>query len=155
MSTPFGAHIRRLRLAARLSLRDVAKATGMSHVYIGEVERGRRGPFIRERWPLLTGAIPGLTLEDLQRLAVEEAFASDRDEDGTLLAEIRRLRGQLRLTHGEAEMAERGRVVAWFRDQSARGGWIGLGRRDLAKEFHDLGIAIDSGVHLPGWPGTK
>ncbi len=92
MSSVFGAYLRRCRIDAQLSLRDVAKAVGISHVYLGEVERGRRGPLVRSRWPALCEAIPRLSLKELHRLAVEEAFADDRPEDGHLLAEIRRLR---------------------------------------------------------------
>jgi hypothetical protein len=50
-------------------LREVGKRLGVSHVYVGEVERGVRGPFHRDRWPDLVAAIPGVAIEDLERHA--------------------------------------------------------------------------------------
>jgi transcriptional regulator with XRE-family HTH domain len=44
----FGETIRLWRVQRGLALRDVAKACGCSYVYIGEVERGDRGPFTAE-----------------------------------------------------------------------------------------------------------
>ena len=65
--TPFGRLIRRRRVEAGRSLRDVADAIGISHVYLGEVERGLRGPLKREHWHALMQAIPGLGREELER----------------------------------------------------------------------------------------
>jgi transcriptional regulator with XRE-family HTH domain len=67
--TGFGQYVRRCRVAARLSLRDVADRLAIGHVYLGEVERGVRGPFDRKHWPALTQAIPGVDIEELERLA--------------------------------------------------------------------------------------
>lgn len=69
MSTPFGALVREHRVAARLSLTDVAEAIGVKKVYVGEVERGERGPFTRDRWSALLKAIPTLSLAMLERAA--------------------------------------------------------------------------------------
>lgn len=41
----FGETIRHLRKRRKMSLRKVAVACDCSHVYIGEIERGVRGPF--------------------------------------------------------------------------------------------------------------
>ena len=68
-STAFGRCVRRYRVAAGLSLRRVADELGVSHVYLGEVERGVRGPMKKERWKELTEAIPGLTLTELASAA--------------------------------------------------------------------------------------
>lgn len=65
----FGAFIRDKRIAAGLSLREVARGMGITAVYLGEVERGVRGPFVRERWSDLVRLIPGVTLGDLDRQA--------------------------------------------------------------------------------------
>ncbi len=65
----FGIYIRRARIGAGRSLREVAEAVGISHVYLGEVERGVRGPLKPEHWPALLRAIPGLEREELQRAA--------------------------------------------------------------------------------------
>jgi transcriptional regulator with XRE-family HTH domain len=65
----FGAYLREKRVAAGLSLRDVAQALGISHVYLGEVERGVRGPLRPERWSVLLKAIPTLMRDELERHA--------------------------------------------------------------------------------------
>lgn len=68
-STVFGRCVRRYRVEARLSLREVADKLGVSHVYLGEVERGVRGPMREERWNDLVKAIPGLTIAELANAA--------------------------------------------------------------------------------------
>lgn len=72
-ANPFGKFIRDRRTEAKLSLRDVAAQLDISHVYLGEVERGVRPPFLRERWPDLIRAIPTITMEQLQRMAAQTA----------------------------------------------------------------------------------
>jgi transcriptional regulator with XRE-family HTH domain len=67
--TPFGAYLRAQRVAAGLSLRQVADSLGVSHVYLGEVERGVRGPLARDRWPKLLMTVPGLSEAELERKA--------------------------------------------------------------------------------------
>ncbi|HEY6419353.1 MAG TPA: helix-turn-helix transcriptional regulator [Candidatus Binataceae bacterium] len=62
----FGAYLRRQRIESGRSLREVAETVGISHVYLGEVERGVRGPLKPEHWSALVRAIPGLTIEELQ-----------------------------------------------------------------------------------------
>lgn len=64
---PFGKYIRDRRCAAKLTLRDVADRLGVSHVFVSEIERGERAVFAKERWPDLVRAIPGVTLDGLER----------------------------------------------------------------------------------------
>jgi len=52
-----------------MSLRDVAAKLGITHVHLGEVERGVKRPFPESRWPAIVGTIPGLTLEAIARNA--------------------------------------------------------------------------------------
>jgi transcriptional regulator with XRE-family HTH domain len=66
---PFGTFLRDRRIAAGLSLREVARGMGITAVYLGEVERGVRGPFVRDRWVDLARLIPGVTMGDLERRA--------------------------------------------------------------------------------------
>lgn len=66
---PFGTFIRDKRIGAGLSLREVARGMGITAVYLGEVERGVRGPFVRERWLDLARLIPGVTEGELERRA--------------------------------------------------------------------------------------
>jgi transcriptional regulator with XRE-family HTH domain len=68
-STRFGDYIRRARVDAGRSLREVADEVGISHVYLGEVERGVRGPLIESHWDALIAALPKLKREELERTA--------------------------------------------------------------------------------------
>lgn len=80
--TAFGRYLRTMRNAADLSLRDVAEALGgISHVYLGEVERGVRPPMKPEWWPKLAKAIPKVTVEELANRASESKPVQLRLED--------------------------------------------------------------------------
>ena len=61
----FGAYVREAREQAKLSMREVANKLGVSHVYLGEVERGVRGPMDQKHWPVLMETIPGVTKRNL------------------------------------------------------------------------------------------
>ena len=67
--TRFGRYLRGARVACGRSLRDVAAELKISHVYLGEVERGVRGPLRPEHWEALLKAIPELTRDELERQA--------------------------------------------------------------------------------------
>lgn len=69
MPTPFGTLVRKHRVAAKLSLTDVATIIGVKKVYLGEVERGERGPLSRDRWGSLLQALPTLRSEMLESAA--------------------------------------------------------------------------------------
>ncbi|MCB9761506.1 MAG: helix-turn-helix domain-containing protein [Alphaproteobacteria bacterium] len=67
--SPFGLYLRARRLAAGLSLRRVAEAIGVSHVFLGEVERGRVRVLPSRHWDALIAAVPGVDRAELARLA--------------------------------------------------------------------------------------
>jgi transcriptional regulator with XRE-family HTH domain len=67
----FGRHIRRQRAAAGISLRTVAKALGLSAVYLGEVERGVRPPLKEDHWPALVRSVPTIEMDTLHRLTAK------------------------------------------------------------------------------------
>lgn len=67
----FGSFIRAKRTAANLSMRDVADQLGVTHVYLGEVERGVRAPLKRERWSALASILGNITMDDLERQMAE------------------------------------------------------------------------------------
>lgn len=67
--SPFGAYLRQKRAAAGKSLREVAGALAISHVYLGEVERGRRRTLPEKYWEELVALIPGVSLAELRTLA--------------------------------------------------------------------------------------
>lgn len=64
-----GEYVRAKRLAAGLSLRDVATTIRVSHVFLGEFERGIRQTLKRERLESLEDAIPGFSLKEFDRLS--------------------------------------------------------------------------------------
>lgn len=68
----FGTYIRDCRTKAGLSLRRVADALDVSHVYLGDIERGASRPrktLPRKYWPRLLEVVPTVKLEELDRLA--------------------------------------------------------------------------------------
>ncbi|MEM7211067.1 MAG: helix-turn-helix transcriptional regulator [Pseudomonadota bacterium] len=68
MSTnEFGAYLRGKRVAAKMTLREVARQIGLSHVYLGEVERGVRAPLDPKHWGRIMAVIPEVTREELER----------------------------------------------------------------------------------------
>lgn len=69
--TAFGDRVRALRTAAGKAQREVARALGVSHVYVCQVEKGMRPPFLPpklEKFAELVGA----DITELSALAVEE-----------------------------------------------------------------------------------
>ncbi len=91
-----------------------------------------------------TLAMTGTVNEDIVKL-VRGAWASMDDGDAApwLLAVI------------AARRAERSLFVEWLRKEAEHGGWVGLARKDLGKEFREIAIAAEAGVHLPGWPKVE
>ena len=81
----FGQYVKSLRTAANLSQRALAERLGLSHVYLGEVERGKRTALLPFRWPALVeiGADP----DELSRL-----YLAARAPRGIVLATTRGLR---------------------------------------------------------------
>ena len=70
--SPFSTYLRRKRVAAGLSLREVADAVGVSHVTLGEIERGDRPALRRDCWQKLEEALPGFSVVEVERLMAEE-----------------------------------------------------------------------------------
>jgi len=63
----FGRYFRQAREEAGMSLRQAAKALGITHVYLGEVERGVRAPLPEKHWAKAIKVIPTLEREKLLR----------------------------------------------------------------------------------------
>ena len=106
--SPFGVYLRQRRTAAGRSLREVAAHLGISHVYLGEVERGRRRTLQEHHWDALVEIIDSITTAELRIVSaqsepldatkVEEpgrgvvlALARKLDEDGITEAEADRI----------------------------------------------------------------
>ena len=67
----FGNYIRQERIKAKLSLRAAADLIGLTHVYLGEVERGIRGPLDKKWWANLMRVVPTITEPELERKAAQ------------------------------------------------------------------------------------
>ncbi len=72
MKESFGTYIRSHRLVAKLSLRKVANRLNITHVYLGEVERGIKPPFNKKYWTNLINVIPDIEIDVLERLSASE-----------------------------------------------------------------------------------
>lgn len=69
--THFGQYIRDERTRQRLSLRRLADALGVSHVFLGAVERGKGRPrklLAEEHWDRLVELVPTITRRKLRYL---------------------------------------------------------------------------------------
>jgi transcriptional regulator with XRE-family HTH domain len=67
--SPFGVYLRDARTSAGKSLREVADALGITHVYLGEVERGRRRVLPDKYWDRLVECLPAMSYNELETLA--------------------------------------------------------------------------------------
>jgi transcriptional regulator with XRE-family HTH domain len=71
MSSKLGEFIRLRRTEAGLSLRDVAGKIGITHVQLGQMERGR-SPVQEKYWKPLEKAVPGVTVEKIEEMNSKE-----------------------------------------------------------------------------------
>lgn len=69
MAQTFGEMVREARIQADLSLRQLAEELDVSHVYLGEVERGKRRSLPPRHWDRLVELLPTLTVADLREAA--------------------------------------------------------------------------------------
>jgi transcriptional regulator with XRE-family HTH domain len=95
----FGETIRHLRESHGLTLRDVAADCDCSHVYIGEVERGDRGPFTSEMFEFVCKSLrcdagQRAKLEILRIVALGRLDVSGLSEDA--VRQLIALRDELR-----------------------------------------------------------
>lgn len=88
MPMTFGGLVRERRASAGLSLREVARSIGVSHVLLGEVERGVRSRLAETHWDKLVAAIPGLTLSELRESAAAGAAVKLRITNPTERPEV-------------------------------------------------------------------
>lgn len=63
----FGTFLRQRRAKEGVSLNKLAKAIGISPVYLSEIERGARGPLDRKHWPSLLASLPKVTEHELEQ----------------------------------------------------------------------------------------
>ncbi len=82
MRESFGDLIRSNRRKLNLSLQDVADALGVTAVYVSEVERGKRPPFVTERLPALAKVL-SIEFNDLLRAAWSIRKAIDFDPESS------------------------------------------------------------------------
>lgn len=63
-----GSYLRDRRTEAGISLREAAQRVGISHVFLGAVERGRKS-LPQSHWAAIESAIPGVEREVLAELS--------------------------------------------------------------------------------------
>ena len=72
--SPFGEYLRSVRVKSGKSLREVAEALGITHVYLGEIERGKRRLLPEKYWGAFVKAVEERTsITELTTAAVESA----------------------------------------------------------------------------------
>jgi transcriptional regulator with XRE-family HTH domain len=103
-SESFGELIRKSRRANNKSLQDVADALQVTAVYVSEVERGKRPPFVTTRLPAL-GQVLNLDLTTLLRAAWAEKKMIDFDPSSSN-KQIEALFALSRGGYSEAELDE-------------------------------------------------
>lgn len=99
---PFGKLIRELRTEAGITLSQVADALDVSIVYVSDVERGKRPPFVPAKIRALANLLRESTTALLERAARERSsFEFDVSRAGP--AQIEALACLARSTYTEAE----------------------------------------------------
>jgi PTS system nitrogen regulatory IIA component len=84
--TPYGSLLRKQRVQAGLSLRDVATRLGVSHVFLADVERGARNTLSPDHEPALMKLIPKISkkeLDDARRLSKPIRITLDSTPEGS------------------------------------------------------------------------
>ena len=93
--SPFGIYLRQRRTAAGKSLREVAAHLGISHVYLGEVERGRRRKLHEHHWDALIEIIGTIAKAELRIVSAQseplDAASVEEPGRGVVLALARKL----------------------------------------------------------------
>ena len=91
----FGVYLRECRTSASKSLREVATHLGISHVYLGEVERGRRRTLPKRHWNALLEILPEMSKGELQTAVAQskplDASRMEGAERGVVVALARKI----------------------------------------------------------------
>jgi transcriptional regulator with XRE-family HTH domain len=88
-TTAFGEYLRDKRVEAGLSLRQVAERIGVTHVFLGEVERGKSAPLAKRHWAALAEIIPGVKLEELEtKAAISKPIKMDLETAPALYRQL-------------------------------------------------------------------
>jgi transcriptional regulator with XRE-family HTH domain len=125
------ANLRRLRIARRLSLSELARATGMSKATLSSVESGRSNPTV-ETLAALAGALRVSLAELLEEPPLGQVRVVRASRDGALPRELDRIE------EANVEMAER----AWSPRQ--------LDERDPAPAGTRAGVYVLDGRLIAG-----
>ncbi|HWT22667.1 MAG TPA: helix-turn-helix transcriptional regulator [Solirubrobacteraceae bacterium] len=81
-----GAHVRARRLAAGLTLRDLAARTGVSNAYLSQLERGMHEPSLRVLRAIAAALdVPLATLLTRAGVLEDDAAAGVRDTEAAIL----------------------------------------------------------------------
>jgi transcriptional regulator with XRE-family HTH domain len=102
---PFGELIRARRRVLNKSLQDVAKAVGVTVVYVSEVERGKRPPFTNERLPALAKVLE-MDIDDLRSAVWTEKKMIEWDPSTTNDKQVEALMALARGGLSESQLEE-------------------------------------------------
>ena len=128
-----GEYIRQQREQAKISLRQLASATGVSNPYLSQIERGLRRPSAE----ILQQIAKGLRIS-AEALYVQAGILEDRRPDSGVRAAVL----------ADPELTERQKQVLLEIYESFR-------RELAARAAEDAEPAIEAGVMLPGEPGPN
>ena len=134
-----GEYIRQQREQAKISLRQLASATGVSNPYLSQIERGLRRPSAE----ILQQIAKGLRIS-AEALYVQAGILEDRRPDSGVRAAVL----------ADPELTERQKQVlleiyeSFRRELAARG-------EDAEPAIEAEPVAIEAGGMLPGEPGPN
>ena len=135
-----GEYIRQQREQAKISLRQLASATGVSNPYLSQIERGLRRPSAE----ILQQIAKGLRIS-AEALYVQAGILEDRRPDSGVRAAVL----------ADPELAERQKQVLLEIYESFRRELAASAAEDAEPAIEAEPVAIEAGGMLPGEPGPN
>jgi transcriptional regulator with XRE-family HTH domain len=135
-----GEYIRQQREQAKISLRQLASATGVSNPYLSQIERGLRRPSAE----ILQQIAKGLRIS-AEALYVQAGILEDRRPDSGVRAAVL----------ADPELTERQKQVLLEIYESFRRELAARAAEDAALAADGAPVGIEPGRRLPGEPGPN
>ena len=135
-----GEYIRQQREQAKISLRQLASATGVSNPYLSQIERGLRRPSAE----ILQQIAKGLRIS-AEALYVQAGILEDRRPDSGVRAAVL----------ADPELTERQKQVLLEIYESFRRELAARAAEDAEPAVEAEPVGIDAGGRLPGEPGPN
>ena len=135
-----GEYIRQQRVQAKISLRQLASATGVSNPYLSQIERGLRRPSAE----ILQQIAKGLRIS-AEALYVQAGILEDRRPDSGVRAAVL----------ADPELTERQKQVLLEIYESFRRELAARAAEGAEPAIEAEPVAIEAGGMLPGEPGPN